>query len=334
MLEKLIKHSSSNLYYLLFLFLGLGFYSCEYDSNDFNYVHLEKPKEEMQMGIDLAGVNPLELIYISNQSTFTYSLFTNGHDILFLEFFLDGIPIESNQQTGVLYLDRSITDNKIHELKLVIAFKTGTGSLAEYAKYETYAGEYIFKIKMFSFSNNLNIRETINSNNNLKIEWDKPLNYEVTGYKIYKGDNRGELLASIINPNETYFIDTDYAYGYKPYTIVAEIKNSFNLSVQDHLIVNYSNMTEKDFETRRISKNEISIKWKNPNLFPCKYVLTYGSNKEKIIIEDGVNEVVIPANDFPRWSESFSLYILPKTFFLFHKEPFAPEIQSPSHPYN
>ncbi len=260
----------------------------------------------------MAGVNPAEIIYVNNNTSFSYSLYTEVKEIFARQFYLDGQPIATNQQTGEAYLNANITDSKIHELKLVIALKLGTGSLAEYANYEMYTGEYTFRIKFIPISNKLNIRETTDKNNNLKLEWDKPADYEIEGYSVYKGYNEhGELLATINNSNETYFIDTDYAYGYKHYTISAKIKNSFNLTVQDNIAVSYLNMTENDFETKRISANESSVKWENPNPFPCKYILTYGSNNEKVIIEDGVNEVVIPVGDFPTWSDSFSLYILP-----------------------
>ena len=77
--EKLIKQSIPFHHYLLLILFFIGFYSCEYDSNDFNYVHLEKPKDEIQLGIDLAGVNPMEVIYAHNNSFFSYSLYTERY---------------------------------------------------------------------------------------------------------------------------------------------------------------------------------------------------------------------------------------------------------------
>ena len=310
--EKLIKQSIPFYHYLLLILSFIGFYSCEYDSNDLNYVHLEKPKDQIQLGIDLYGLNPTELIYLYNNSPLSYTLNTEGKEVLLLQFFLNGIPIESNQESGTVYLNKEVSYNEIHELKLIIGLKTGTGSLAEYTNYEMYVGEYNFKIKIIPYSNSLNIKQTTNSKNNLKLEWDKPLNYEISGYSIYKGDSmHGVLLAKISNPNETFFVDTDYAYGYRNYTVVAEIKNSYNLSVEDHLSVNFSNIEDKDFETKRISTNEILVKWKNPNPYPSKYVLTYGYDS-KIIIQQGVNEAIIAASDFPTNSESFTLYIVPE----------------------
>ena len=298
---------------LLLIIFTLGLHSCEFDSNDDNYVHVEKPKDEIQLGIDLAGVNPKDIIYVYNNSSFGYTLYTDNKDVLARQFFLDGNPIETNQQTGIAFLNTNITDKEIHELKLVIGVKTGSESLAEYAGLEMYTGEFSFKIKFIPYSDKLNIRETKNSGGNLKLEWDKPTDFEVTEYRIYKGDYPfGELLTSITNPDETSFVDLDYAYGYKSYTIVAKIKNSFNLTVQDNIAVRYWTLSEDDFETYRISTTELQVKWTNTNPFPCKYVLTYGYNGEKMIIDGDRNEVVIPINNFPDFA-SFTLYILPES---------------------
>lgn len=314
MKEKLTHRDYSIFHFLLLIVFALGLHSCEFDSSDDNYIHIEKPKDEIQLGVDLAGVNPEDIIYVYNNSSFRYTLYTDNKEVLIRQFFLDGNPIETNQQTGIAVIKTDIIDKEIHELKLVMSLKTESGSLAEYAGLEMYTGEFSFKIKFIPYSDKLNIRETTDSNGNLKLEWDKPQDYEITGYDIYNGEYAfGELLASINNPNETHFVDLDYAYGYKHYTIVAKVKNSFDLTVQDNIAVRYWNLTEDDFETYRISANELYIKWDNPNPFPCKYVLTHGFYGEKIIIENDVNEIIIPVRDFPGWSETFSLYILPKT---------------------
>lgn len=314
MKEKTSCHNHPLFLSLLLLMFTLALYSCEFDSNDDNYIAIEKPKDEIQLAIDLVGVNPNDIIYVYNNSAFEYTLYADNKEVLIRQFFLDGNPIETNQQTGIAFLNTNIVDKEIHELKLVIGVKTGSESLAEYTGLEMYTGEFLFKVKFLSASDNLNIREAKDSNGNLKLEWDKPQDYEITGYDVYKGDHAfGELLASINNPNETYFVDTDYAYGYRHYTIVAKIKNSFNLTLQDNIAVRYWNLTESNFEMYRISANELYVKWENPNSFPCKYVLTHGFYGEKIIIDKGNNEIIIPVNHFPAWSESFSLYILPKT---------------------
>lgn len=292
----------------------LGICACEFDSKDDNYVLLQKPDKEIRLGIDLAGVNPEEVIYVYNNPTFTYTLFTDNKEVLLRQFYLDGELIATNEVDDTTPLHTDIKDNKIHELKLVIAIKPGTESLAEFMGLEVYAGEFTFKLKFLSYSDNFNIRQTQDKNGNLKLEWDNPKDYEVTGYDIYHGDLiGGKLLAQINNPHETSFVDPDYAYGYKHYLIIAKVKNSHDLTVTDSFSPTYKNMAEEHFHAKRLSTNEAHIQWENPNSFPCKYVLTYGPDNRKVIIDDGNHEAIIPISGFPTWGESFKLHILPKT---------------------
>lgn len=299
--------------YLLLPAIMVSIHSCEYSSSDDNFVILEKPDEQVQIGIDLAGVNPEEIIYVYPSTLFYYSLFTQDREVFVRQFYLDGEPIETDQHNGTCNISTDISDTKIHELKLVIALKTNTGSLAENVGLEMYVGEFNFKIKFISHYNELNIKETIDSNNYLKLEWDKPQDCEVWGYEVYHGDvNYGKLLTRITNPDETFFSDTDYAYGYKFYTVVAFVKNSFNITFTGNIYINYENFTEKHFEMQRTALNEAFMQWKNPNPFPSKYVIVFG-NEDKMVIGNGLSEATIPVAIFPSWGSTFKLYIIPES---------------------
>lgn len=292
----------------------LGLHSCEYESSNFNYVELDKPEDEVQIAIDLAGVNPEEIIYVENNSIFYYTLFTDGRDVLIRQLFWDGVPIETNQNSGegIIYVEN--IDDNIHELKLVIAFKTGTESLAERAGLEMYAGEYNFKVKVFDNKyDGLNLRQEVNSDGHLKLVWDKPNNFEVEGYNVYHGDkNWGELLATIYDPDETFFVDTDYTYGFKRITVEAVVKNSLYSSTFDEINISYTTITEEQFEVERKSNYEFSVKWKNPNPFPCKYVLTRNLNNDITVYESDGEWVNVPALPFPTFSNQYYIYLLPK----------------------
>lgn len=312
---RIMKKQSLNLIgYISIIMVILGLHSCEYESNNINYVELDKPEDEVQIAIDLAGVNPEEIIYVENNSIFYYTLFTDGRDILLLQLFWDGVPIETNQNSGegIIYVEN--IDDNIHELKLVIAFKTGTESLAERSGLEMYAGEYNFKVKVFDNNyDGLNLRQEVNSDGHLKLEWDKPNNFEVEGYNVYHGDkNWGELLATIYDPDETFFVDTDYTYGFKRITVEAVVKNSLYSSTFDEINISYTTITEEQFEVERKSNYEFSVKWKNPNPFPCKYVLTRNLNNDITVYESDGEWVNVPALPFPTFSNQYYIYLLPK----------------------
>ena len=98
---RIMKKQSLNLIgYISIIMVILGLHSCEYESSNFNYVELDKPEDEVQIAIDLAGVNPEEIIYVENNSIFYYTLFTDGRDVLIRQLFWDGVPIETNQNSG------------------------------------------------------------------------------------------------------------------------------------------------------------------------------------------------------------------------------------------
>ena len=300
------------LLYSISALLSFTFHSCAYDSIDDNYHEIEKPNGNVNIGIDLGGINPSQTIYLYQNAYFYYSLNTEGKKVLAKKFYLDGKELITDPMNGGTSITPGTTDNLIHDLKLVIGLPTGTGSLAEYTGYEMYIGELNFKVKFVSSPNiNLNIRESMDENNYYKIEWDKPKEYDIESYKIYKGDYiYNDLLTTIENPDQTYFVDKDYVYGYRLYTIIATLKNGQNVSLTDRFTARHFNITENSLQKERISINEAKIKWTNPNPYPCKYVLKYGYNNESKVIE-GANEVTIPVDKFPSWSVSYSLYILP-----------------------
>lgn len=305
-----------NILYFLLALLSMGLHGCEYDCGNDNFHFLEKPAENIRIGIDLAGVNPNETIYLNQNAFFYYSLNAEGKKVITQKFFLDGKELNSNIQEGSVYLNVGATDNQIHELKLIMGFATGSGSLAEYAGYEMYAGEYTFKVKFVSESNvKMNIRESLDENNNLKLTWDKPTGYEVESYKIYSGDLwNNKLVATITNSEQTSCSILDYAYGYKYYTIIAKPRNSQDVQLRDEYTVQHTNMTMDNFEAERVSMNEFRISWKNPNPYPCKYVLLYGTYPYKTKVIEGATETTIPTSSlFPNWGDYYSLYILPPT---------------------
>jgi hypothetical protein len=300
------------LLYSISALLSFPFHSCAYDSSDDNYHEIERPDGNVNISIDLAGVNTSQTIYLYQNAYFYYTINTGGKKIIAQKFYLDGKELNTNPQDGGTYLSTGIADNQIHDLKLIMGLPTGTGSLAEYAGYEMYVGELNFKVKFVSSPDvNLNIRESVDENNYYKVEWDKPKDYDVECYKVYKGDYMSDnLVATINNPDQSYYVDKDYVYGYKFYTISAILKNGQQVSLTDRFTARHFDITENSFKAERISTSEMKIKWTNPNPYPCKYVLKYGYNDDIKVIE-GTTETTIPVDKFPTWSENFSLYILP-----------------------
>lgn len=285
--------------------------ACEYDSDDDNFHELQKPTEQVEIGVDLAGVNPKETIYLYENSFLYYTLHTGGKEVVAQKFYLDGKEISLAPGDRGVYL-HATADNSIHDLKLVMGLPTGSGSLAEYAGYEMYVGEFNFKVRFVPVSTiSLNIRQTLDEQNHLKLVWDKPEGYEVESYYVYNGDvGYPKPKAIITNPDQTYYVDKNYAYGYKFYIIIAKLKNGNEVVIREDFLVRYTNVNQDNFEIERISPDKFKIKWTNPNPFPCKYVFR-SLYDNKVTVLEGATELVIPAEIFPSISYNFHLYILP-----------------------
>lgn len=290
---------------LLLLFLPLVFTSCEWDgSEDDNYIEINKPEETINFSIDLAGINPAEVIQIANGSYLTYTIYSGGHELLDLKYYLDGAELTNLNFSPAgqysIQLGDYPEDGSIHNLKLVIALKTNTGSLADMARAEFYTGEYNFKLKFFERNQNVDLKigQSLSENKYLKLEWNKPKNIDIEKYEVYTGGVWSPTLVSTItNPDETYFIDKDYYYGWKIYTVKAIAKNSINIPVikQDYTIA--YDIFNEDHITTSLSGDNLKINLTNTNPYALKYVVVISGRVYPI--EEGKTSIEIPRHYFP-----------------------------------
>lgn len=297
---------------------SLCFYGCEWNgSDDDNFVEIERPTTAIPLEVNLAGVNPNEVIWVLNGSQVYYSIHSGAHELIEQKYFLDGVELtEWNINADHYYV--TVTgqpDDQIHELKIIMAFRTNTGSLAEIQGLEAYIGEFTFKIKIFENKENvLNIRQTVADGKYLKLVWDKPTDFEVDRYEVYEGSWHSETPVAIIhNPNETYFVDKTYAYGYRSYEVKAIPRNSIGMPyVINRWTAEYKNFT-KEYVKTTLTADKLIIEWDNPNPFPAKYVVSFYMIDLLEEVEAEKSRIEIPRPQFPYSSESWfnAVYILP-----------------------
>lgn len=313
-------------FFKLFLLISLvSLISCEWEgSDDENYVEIERPPESISLGVDLAGVNADDIIYITNGSYINYTIHSGGRELVEQKFFLDGIELTQigwNSDGGhTVYIDGQKVDDKIHELKLVMALRTNSGSLAELSNLEHYIGEFTFRLKFYESKGNsqLNIRQSLDQNNHLKLEWDKPEGFDIDRYELYDGPwwHSETPIATINDVNNPYFVDKDYYYGYKAYSIRAIPKNSINISdIVEDFSVDYKIFNQDHIKTS-ISNREITVDWKNPNPYPVKYIVSIplgGDNNEIFEVEG--NHLTLPRPYFP-YLRGGIIYILPPNGYI------------------
>lgn len=304
----------------IFLFFSSVFLltSCEWNgSDDDNYVEIEKPPATINLSVDLAGINPEEVIQIANESYLTYTLYSGGHDLIEQKFYLDGVekPYSTSGMSGYsVYLEGYPVDGTVHELKVVMALKTNSGSLAEISQAEYYTGEYNFKLKFFNKnqSPDLNVRQSLSENKYLELQWDKPKTMTVEKYEVYaRTEMNSVLIATINNPNETRFVDKAYHYGWKEYTVKAVPANSIGIPdmSQDHT-AEYTIFNQDRIATQ-LTPEMLKINWTAANPYPVKYVVAISGNSYPV--EAGKTSLEIPRPYFPYMSTytTSRIYLLP-----------------------
>jgi hypothetical protein len=302
--------SVKRIVYLYAFIIALIAQGCEFDSRDDNFHPVQQPPTEIQVGIDLAGVNPYDTIYAYNYTCFHYSLDAGTREVVAQQFFMDGKEVNTDPINGYACIEAVAADNQVHDLTVNMIIRTGSGSLADYAGYENYLGEFSFKVKVLDDEfEEMNLTPSLDGNNHLKLNWDKPTGYgDISGYEIYSGQ---QLLTTINNPNITSWVDTDYAYGYKDYQVKAKVTNSWDVTVNDAVTAPHTILLQSDLNFERTSFNQLRVKWNNPNPYPCKYVIRYNSGVAPIYVEGGTTEAIIPVGAFPAGYIPLNLYIIP-----------------------
>lgn len=293
-------------------------HSCQFDTDAENFMELQKPEEQIDIMINLYGLNPEEIIYAPLNSFLAFQIDADGRELLNMQFFLDGEQLYNHGINEGVLLQKQTYDNLIHDLTVVVAFKTHTGSLAEHLGLEAYLGAHEFKIKFLPESSQLNLRYRSNEDGYLVLEWDKPKDYEVWGYDVIEGntDGTGKTIQRIEDPHKTSHTINNYAYGTQNYAVAAYIKNSQDLLKSEEIYIKSQRITRDHIITMRTGINKLHVKWENPNTYPAQYVIEYGEN-EVFYVKDNHEGVTVNTKLFPmQYTQTtgnrFDLYVLPE----------------------
>lgn len=295
---------------ILFLIIST-FLSCEYEFSDDHYRHIEPPTN-INVGIELAGHNPDEIIYIYAPTALRYTLYGTNH-IHSIEFSLDGNTTDY-YGSGEYYVSPNEFDDQIHILKVKVKINVNTGTIAEAIAGALYEGEIEYKLKYVKSDFNLNIQQRQNSEKYLELFWDKPQveKLNVDRYEIYDGYHSNPVQV-ITNPDQTSYLDKDYAYGNKTFRIKTYFEDNKIGPWEQSYTIQYEPLKQEDILIE-VTGTDVYLKWNNPNTYPCKYILT-GSYYSMINLEiEDANEVTFPRTSFPSVIDKhyYSLYILPR----------------------
>lgn len=306
---------------LILLSSVLFFLSCEFDNSDNNFHDITPPLESVPIGIDLAGMKVGDPIYIYTETRLYFTIGTSGRELLMKEYYFDNklVLTEDGSETQGINIDPgTIYADEDHTFSMRIYLKTGTGSLAEMIGLEAYMGEITFNMKYVKADMKLNVKQRQNKDKHLELYWDKPEleQVKVKGYTIYDGDGEfnGKQLAYIEDPNQTSFVDPDYAYGYKSYHVRVDFEGDKIKPWNEYITAEYKPIEE--LHTSRISPNKVKIEFNNENTYPCKYVVRFYDDATGAWhhIPDGQTYLEKEGEAFPltHSQKSIILYIVPK----------------------
>lgn len=302
----------NSLWTLAFLFIIL-FASCEFDSDKEFYKEIEKP-EEIMVGIDLAGVRPGEPIYIYENTRLYYTLNTSGKNLLKIEATLNGEYLNMTSYSYIVVPKASLINNGENILKLKIQLKTNSGSLADILEAEVYEGEFSFNLQPVDNEFDLTVRNTQTNDKYLKLEWDRPSfdQLEIASYEIAFTDTRGKKQTIPLDASATSFVDKDYVYGYRAYSITMKFSGE---KISDKTYIHnmsYTTITSDDVTVEFKDLESTKISWK-PNKYRCKYYILYNRNDQVVASALFDNpEVNLPAPAFPEESGFYTVVIVPE----------------------
>lgn len=115
----------------------------------------------------------------------------------------------------------------------------------------------------------------------------------MVSYEIYSNEYTPRLLATIPDPDQTWYVDQSYVYGYKSYQIAARLRNSQQVKITTYYTVSYSSIEAGHIQGDRINRNSLRTQITNTNPYPCKYVVEYGY-ENKIVEAERSGEFVLP----------------------------------------
>ena len=286
--------------------------SCEFESDKEFFRDIEKPADIM-VGLDLAGVNPKDPVYIYDDTKIYFTLNNAGKRVLSQEVMVNG---EVKYMTGgdyIMIFKDKLLRNGENTLKFTFRLKTDSGSLADIMNAEYYEGEFSFQLVPVDNAFSLGVRDGISNDGYFMLEWDRPEleQLEVAAYEIKFKDFRGTNKTVVLDGTATYFVDTDYVSGYRSYSITTKFAGE---KIKDKTIyynMSYTGMTSDDINIEFKDLVSTNLTWE-PNRYRCNYFILHDRN-DKVVGSASYEspEAILQAPVFPEESGFYTVIAAP-----------------------
>lgn len=287
----------------LFIVTLFLFTSCEWSSDESNYIEVAKPAQEIEdPRIELlsegGSINPQETIQLMSRTNVYFEIFPKtaqsyssvDYKIGNLVAYWGNDKINDNWSWGYgvgyafnfnipsSYQDGEVREMKV-ELDVIRSLERNPASLSDKLPRE-YRMTYLYDVMVINedriidnFMNSLTA--TQDKDGFLKLGWDKP---KVNIEKIQVYSDSYQFVGEVTDSSEPNVIDKKYIGGYANYTLIVYLKNTIgNRNIYIYKTVYNPMLEQRDIVTTR-NGNKIKITWQNPNSFPTKYVLEIGDN--------------------------------------------------------
>lgn len=305
-----MKHLTYVIFILVLPFL-LNLTSCEYDSDSFHYEGIQPPKAP-EIGINLADVSSEGTIYIYTKTKLYYSLNTSGKELLAQNFTFEGGNI--NKIGDYIYLAPQSGEEKKYKLEVDIALKSNSGSIADIVGVESLVGKYVYYVQFINSDLKLDLKQDVTKDKYFRLVWNNPKleQTEVDHYVVHFEDITGlSHSITISDPDQTYYVDESYAYGYRMYTVETYFKDERIASWSDNYTAQYRSLSQTDFWISEYDNRNIQISW-IPNDFKCKYYVVFPDN-EPVNHYRNSSTAYLYRPPFPVVNMPANVYILPET---------------------
>lgn len=246
---------------LLYCLLGvllLG--GCEYKVHE-NFVELEKPSGEVEMGIVLNVENNGETIVLENRNAqVPYNLITSGHRPIGCVFSIGNHTLERPGGSGTLDFGLFSLPDGNYTLTCEMYLYTGSGSVAEDTGYEAYVGKFEWPLKIVDPNGSGNkLTHRINGDGYLELSWNKvPIGVSAFDYYRLSTPNEDIIIKDI---NQTSFVHRTYIGGVRWYQVYAYFNDDRNPWLCGDLLLTGEDLNLKMDYSR---EDSIVVNWTNP----------------------------------------------------------------------
>jgi hypothetical protein len=232
-------------------------FSCEYKLHD-NFVEIEKPDNEIAIGIQLDAESNGETLYLSESNNIRFDLETSGHEIQRCIFKLGSREWRFDSPTGTFYISGYGHESGLDTMTCDVYVASGTGSIADQIGAESFYGTFSWPV-VFLVEPASSLVHTVDDEGFLKLSWKKPalIEADFVCYKIYYGN---DICAVIDDVDQLSYVCKSYFGEQGYFTVIAEMKDADKRWNLGQVFLSADIGITADYS----QNDSIKVRWDNP----------------------------------------------------------------------